>query len=418
MMKLIPTLCLALVLAHSTVVQAAPEDNAAQLNDIRQAITAAQKDLAEKQVAQRKVQQTLAQTKSALAAARRELDDVNRRRQAVWNKLQTLQAKLTQLQADITNTKAQVARLLAGNYKNRQPNAVVLFLKNADANQKSRFLAYTRRINAANDQVMQKLVVQQQELVKQETAINTELARLQKLADEQQEKMRRLGQDNSRAQAASQKLNSDISAQRSQLARLRENEQRLNNVIAGISARQIRQRQAESQARTQAAQQRAAEAAQQNNHDNTRGNLTREDLNLQAQQNNESSNSISNQQGSLPMPVSGRVTGNYGTARATGGTWRGLFISTSPAGVHSIAAGRVSYAAPLAGFGNTIIIDHGSGYMSVYTGLSSISVGNGTQVGARQNIGTSGTLPAGEEGLYFELRYRNQTINPRSWVRG
>ena len=117
------------------------------------------------------------------------------------------------------------------------------------------------------------------------------------------------------------------------------------------------------------------------------------------------------------MPVSGRVAGSYGGQRETGGTWRGLFIATQPASVHSIAAGRVSYAASLPGYGNTVIIDHGDGYMSVYTGLSQVAVGNGSRVSARQSIGTSGTLPAGEQGLYFELRYHNQTINPRSWVR-
>nr|UOP05267.1 peptidoglycan DD-metalloendopeptidase family protein [Conchiformibius kuhniae] len=77
----------------------------------------------------------------------------------------------------------------------------------------------------------------------------------------------------------------------------------------------------------------------------------------------------------------------------------------------------MAYAADLRGYGNTVIIDHGEGYLSVYTGLSSLSVGAGGTVVAQQTLGTSGTLPGGEQGLYFEIRYRNRPMNPLAWLR-
>ena len=55
--------------------------------------------------------------------------------------------------------------------------------------------------------------------------------------------------------------------------------------------------------------------------------------------------------------------------------------------------------------------------MSVYTGLSNISVSVGERLLARQNLGTSGALPTGEQGLYFEIRYRNRPMNPLAWVK-
>ena len=85
--------------------------------------------------------------------------------------------------------------------------------------------------------------------------------------------------------------------------------------------------------------------------------------------------------------------------------------------MRSVGDGRISFAAPLSGYGNTVIIDHGSGYMSIYSGLSAISAANGSRVAKGQAVGTSGTLPAGEEGLYFELRYRQKKVNPQSWLR-
>lgn len=383
-----------------------------QLNDVRQAIEVAKKDLKAKEAAQKETQRKLEQTRIALEKIQRELEDLNRQQQDAWNKLQELQARLTQLQTEIAGTKAQVSRLLIANYKNRRPNAVVLFLKNADPNQKSRFLNYTRYINESNDRVLKLLVNQQQELVQQETAINTELERLRKLTYAQQKKLRELGQNRSQAQTVSRQLNADIDRQRARLASLKEDEQRLNSVVAGISARRGAEQKAQANNRSEAAKQRAQEA---NN-----SALTAEDLALNGQSTqpeNHANTSLSRRQGRLPLPAQGKIKGTFGSARETGGTWRGMFIETVPTGVQSIAEGKVSYAANLPGYGNTVIVDHGSGYMSIYTGLSKISVREGENIGGGANLGISGKLPAGEEGVYFELRYRNQAMNPRSWVK-
>ncbi len=51
-----------------------------------------------------------------------------------------------------------------------------------------------------------------------------------------------------------------------------------------------------------------------------------------------------------------------------------MFFATAPAPVQSIAAGSVAYAGPLEGYGNMVVIDHGDGYVSVYSGLSGVSV--------------------------------------------
>lgn len=363
--------------------------NSEQLNNIRQAIAATQKDLREKEAAQKQTQATLEKTRIELEKVQRELEELNQQQQTAWNKLQALQATLTRLQIEIASTKAQVSRLLIANYKNRRPNAVVLFLKDADPNQKSRFLNYTRYINESNDRVLHLLGQQQQELNTQETAINTELERLHQLTIAQQQKMRELGQNRSKAQTVSKQLNAEINKQKAYLAKLQADEQRLNQVISHISQR-----------KTQATQ--IAETDQPNPE-----NTVTPPNNI----------GLGQRQGRLPLPTQGQITGQFGHSRTTGGTWRGLFIETKASPVKSIAEGYVSYADNLAGYGNTIIIDHGLGYMSIYAGLSKMNVREGLNIQANQTIGTTGKLPAGEEGLYFELRYRGQTINPHSWVK-
>ena len=140
-------------------------------NDFKAAVTAAANDMeTKKSFAKRNegfiihVNATLKQ----LQQTRNNLSGINRKQRDAWEKFQKLNADANQLKAEVSNTRAQISRFVSGNYKNSQPNAVALFLKNADAGQKTRFLRYTRYINNANDQVMRDLEKQQKELAAQE----------------------------------------------------------------------------------------------------------------------------------------------------------------------------------------------------------------------------------------------------------
>ena len=189
------------VLLAALPLSAAPETpDGGDLNSIRHAIDEAQSELQQKQQAQRQAQQTLAKTRAALEKAQRELAGITRRQQDSRQKLQTLQNELEGLKTEIAGRKAQVARLLNGHYKNRQNNAVILFLKNAEPGRKSRYLEYARRIGSANRNVVSELVVQQQELQRREQEIDAELAKLAKLKAEKEAALSRLGKHNSAAQ--------------------------------------------------------------------------------------------------------------------------------------------------------------------------------------------------------------------------
>ena len=440
-------LLLAALLGLSAPLLAAPEPapaaDAGDLSDIRQAISAAQADLQAKQAAQKSAEQTLAQTRAALAKAQQALSEVNRQQRDAWQKLQTLQNELGRLKTEVAGTKAQVARLLSGHYKNRQPNAVMLFLKNAEPGQKERYLQYTRYINQANERVIARLVQQQAELGAQETAINAEVARLNTLKAQKQAALGKLGRENSTAQTESRALSAQIDNQAKRIAKLRADEQRLNALLADIAKRNAEKRKQEAAARQKAAQARIAAAnkarAEQaaknkkspakpaaqtadkkpvNKTTTPRSTLTAEDRALQAPAEMQVSRSgFSAMQGRLRRPVGGSISGRFGQPRPSGGSWRGVFFTTAPAPVQSIAAGSVAYAGPLEGYGNMVVIDHGDGYVSVYSGLSGVSVAGGSSVSAGSNIGRSGGLPSGEQGLYLEIRYRSQPMNPLSWIR-
>lgn len=403
-------------------------------NDFKAAVTAATNDMeTKKSFAKRNegfiihVNATLKQ----LQQTRNNLSGINRKQRDAWEKFQKLNAEANQLKAEVSNTRAQISRFVSGNYKNSQPNAVALFLKNADAGQKTRFLRYTRYINNANDQVMRDLEKQQKELAAQEQKINNELAYLKKLQANIQASLRQQGVTNTAEQAESRRQNAQMAKEAQKKINHRENEQRLNNLLKDLEKRKAEQRKAEAEARKKAAEARLAaaekarkeQAAAQQKAEAERAamsTLTDEDMKLQAPNTQgftvSNANSFSRMQGRLKKPVNGTLAGLFGQDRGDGEVWKGVFYNTVPAPVSSIASGTVTFAGELEGYGKVVVLDHGDGYVSIYSGLNEIDIAQNYAVNAGSKIGTSGTLPSGETGLYLEVRYNGQVMNPLSWI--
>ena len=403
-------------------------------NDFKAAVAAAANEMeSKKSFAKRNegfiihVNATLKQ----LQQTRNDLSGINRKQRDAWEKFQKLNADANQLKAEVSNTRAQISRFVSGNYKNSQPNAVALFLKNADAGQKTRFLRYTRYINNANDQVMRDLEKQQKELAAQEQKINNELAYLKKLQANIQASLRQQGVTNTAEQAESRRQNAQMAKEAQKKINHRENEQRLNNLLKDLEKRKAEQRKAEAEARKKAAEARLAaaekarkeQAAAQQKAEAERAamsTLTDEDMKLQAPNTQgftvSNANSFSRMQGRLKKPVNGTLAGLFGQDRGDGEVWKGVFYNTVPAPVSSIASGTVTFAGELEGYGKVVVLDHGDGYVSIYSGLNEIDIAQNYAVNAGSKIGTSGTLPSGETGLYLEVRYNGQVMNPLSWI--
>ena len=404
----------------------------ADSDDFKSAVTAAANDLESKKSLRSRnkgfiihVNTTLKQ----LQQSRINLSAINRQQRDAWDKFQKLNADLNHLKTQVSNTRAQISRFVSGNYKNSQPNAVALFLKNAEPGQKTRFLRYTRYINTANEQVIKDLEKQQKELAAQEQKINNELAYLKKLQVNAQSSLRRHGVTNTAEQAESRRQNAQMAKDAQKKINHKENEQRLNNLLKDLDKRKAEQRRQEAEARKKAAEarlaaaekarkDRAAAAQKAADERAAMSNLTAEDMSIRAPSyvSISNANSFSRMQGRLKKPVSGTLAGLFGQDRGDGEVWKGVFYQTTPATVSSIAAGTVTYADELEGFGKVIVIDHGDGYVSIYSGLSEIEVAKGYAVAAGSRLGVSGTLPSGMEGLYLEVRYNGQAMNPLSWI--
>jgi septal ring factor EnvC (AmiA/AmiB activator) len=127
--------------------------------------------------------------------------------------------------------------------------------------------------------------------------------------------------------------------------------------------------------------------------------------------------------GKLPWPVKGHIIHKYGKQRniklKTTINNTGIDIKAKTgAEVRSVFTGLVSMITYLSGYGNTVILDHGAGYYTVYSHLDEFFVDPDDPVEAGQVIGLvgdSGSLEGAK--LHFAVFANQKTENPQSWLR-
>jgi len=85
--------------------------------------------------------------------------------------------------------------------------------------------------------------------------------------------------------------------------------------------------------------------------------------------------------------------------------------------VLSVARGVVIWAGPKQGFGRTLEIDHGNGYVTRYAHNEELLVKAGDRVTAGQQVATMGaTGRATSTHVHFEVLYKGNAVNPNQFV--
>lgn len=124
----------------------------------------------------------------------------------------------------------------------------------------------------------------------------------------------------------------------------------------------------------------------------------------------------------LVRPVPSAVTSGYGNRihpiygderLHTGWDMNGAMGSP----IVAAASGTVIFAGVKGGYGNTIMIDHGGGMVTLYAHQSQFAVGYGQQVSAGQVIGYVGsTGDSTGPHLHFEVRINGTPVNPSRYL--
>lgn len=90
--------------------------------------------------------------------------------------------------------------------------------------------------------------------------------------------------------------------------------------------------------------------------------------------------------------------------------------STANAPIEAANNGIVTYTGDLGIYGNTVVIDHGFGFCSIYAHLNRIEVKSGQEVKKGSVIGNSGSTGlAGGDHLHFGLLIGGQFVDPQEW---
>jgi len=129
----------------------------------------------------------------------------------------------------------------------------------------------------------------------------------------------------------------------------------------------------------------------------------------------------------LPIPVNGVKSRDFGASDGNGGTEKGISIVTRPgAQVTAPCDGWVVYAGAYRSYGKLLILNAGGGYHVVLAGMERISVdigqfvltgepvavmGNGPQVASVMVSGAGTSQPV----LYIEFRKDGSPVDPNPW---
>lgn len=126
--------------------------------------------------------------------------------------------------------------------------------------------------------------------------------------------------------------------------------------------------------------------------------------------------------GQLVPPVDGVLVQDYGIIQHPKYKYRlshkGYFYSAPYSNkVEAVYGGRVSFCGNIDGYGNTIIVDHGDHYYTLYANMSETYVKQGDKIDKREELGKVGPSPMSTTyGVYFEIRHFSDAIDPKPWL--
>lgn len=411
---------------------------------------------------------TLAESEEAISNANRSLRELAEEQVGTNQKLAQLTEEQTRLAGVIEAQKKQLATLLREQYVAGNEDRIKLLLSGDNPNRINRDLQLMAYVSQAQARLLASLRVNLAKVETNQQKEQNAKDELDEIAQEERDQKALLEKEKARRAALLGSLSKKLVAQRKEIGTLERDEQRMAGLVDKLSklikeqaeaaAAEKRRLEAVAAARAKAREEAAALAKARREAEKER--LAREaakpgtttppvkppatfkpdpidtdepkvaqgadpkpdpnqaraaDIALAPAA---PEGAFASLKGKLRSPVSGQLAARFGAKRDGGPSWKGVFIKAPEgADVRAVAAGRVVFAAWMRGFGNLIIVDHGSEYLSIYGNNQSLLRRVGDAVKGGDPIASAGNTGGGEDsGLYFELRHRGAAFNPASWV--
>ena len=368
-------LLVAIFCLFATPVGANPQDNDAALRDLRGRIEYLQQQMESTRDERDAARNALRPIERRISRQARELKKTTNELRATNRKLEQLQRERSALQQGLGHQRRELATQAQAAYTLGRQDYLKLLLNQQDPAAFSRVMTYYRYFTEARAQRIQGLQADLAQLTHLENRITRRSRQLEAVRTRHARESDALEQSRKTRSAVVASLNQELNSQQSEIARLKRDERRLDKLLVDLPEVSFPEK---------------------------------------------VSGKFRNHRGRLPLPVSGRVTARFGTARRQGDLkWKGIFLTTGPSReVRAVFGGRVVFADWLSGYGLLLILEHGDGYMTLYGNNESLFPRVGDRVEAGQAIALTGnTGNIARTGLYFEVRHQGQPHDPLRWCR-
>jgi len=410
-----------------------------RLDELRGRIEALQRNVAKSEESRSEAADALKTTEKAISEVNRNLTQLNTQQNTIGQSLAETQKSIDATRADVATQQNLLDRVLRHQYMHGSADALRLMLDGQDVAKVERELAYFGYLSKSRALLIAKLKHALTNLAELEVNARVKKDELAINAIEQQKARAAIDEERVARQKMLNRIAGDISKGRSEIGRLKRDEDRLSKLVDQITKELIRSaaRRAEQAREQKRAQERAKELERERL---AKGNIRKPGSRVEPMPPMPPmpplapvpvvpveavadagfvKQAFESLRGKLKLPARGELAGRFGTPRENGSlTWKGIFIKAeSGQSVRAVADGQVVFADWLRGFGNLLILDHGNGYMSLYGNNESLlkSVGENTRAG--ENIASVGsTGGALESGVYFELRHEGKPFDPMKWI--
>ena len=381
-----------------------------ELQALRARLQMLQKEYQAAQETRLEVSDSLRQSERAISATARELREMENSLLAAQGELEQLRVRSQATQARIVQQQSRLGAVLRATYQRGQPDALKLLLNGSNPNQAARDLHMLAALTKAQHALIDTLRADLAQLEQLQLAADDKTRTLAQMQAARQTEQQKLLAEKRERERVLSTLSTQIQKQRREIATLKRDQARLTELVERL-ARAMAARQSPPK------KNRKPQARDKPESRGPRGPVA---IITETPQPYQAGKSFAALKGSLHLPVQGELMNRFGAPREEGGvSWKGLFIrAAGGAAVKAIAAGQVVFSDWLRGFGNLIIVDHGEGYMSLYSNNESLykQVGDAVRPGdALASVGNSGGQT--ETGLYFEMRHKSRPFNPLSWVK-
>lgn len=365
-----------LLLTTSLAVAKDTEATSAELEAVRERIHTLEQEIQAARNESETLRKQLQSTEAEIAEVNRTLAELQSDLQSQSDHLEILLDEQSRQRTALQDATEALARQVRAAYINGRRDYLKLLLNQEDPNTIGRTLTYYDYYNRARAEQINEISGQLEQLAGLARTIGREQTELQELQSAEQVRLSELEGLRAARRQIMAHLDEEIRSHGEELGSLREDQQRLENLLEELSTV------------------RGMPGAPLPPFGELRGRLD--------------------------WPVAGRVLNRFGSSRREGALmWQGVRLEAREGeDVRAISAGQVIFADWFRNLGLLLIVDHGEGYMSLYGHNQDLLKTTGDWVEDGEIIahaGSSGGLD--QPAVYFEIRHQGKPVNPALWCR-